>query len=292
MDLQDSTIVITGAGSGIGAALAGAFVAAGAAHLVLCDIAEEGLDRVAAQLSDGPAVTTPTVITPAVTTPAATTPTVTTHVLDVRDDAAVRAAVESTVAERGWIDLYCSNAGVATGAGIDATDSVWQRTWDVNVMGSVNAARALLELTAQRHDASQRTRLMITASAAGLLTNLGDAPYSVTKAAAVSLAEWLSITHDSDGLDVSCLCPQGVRTPMVTGGIDHGDLGAEVVEAMGLIEPEACAAAALAGLIADEFLILPHPEVAEFRRRKVSDTPRWLAGMRRLEQSLRGRPTS
>ena len=186
-------------------------------------------------------------------------------------------------------DWPLMGTGVATGAGVDADDSVWERTWSVNVMGSVYAARALLaHATPER-----RSRLLVTASAAGLLTNLGDAPYSVTKHGAVALAEWLAIHHHDDGLDVLLLCPQGVRTPMVTDGLaaaGPGAVAAEVVESLGLIEPAACADAVAEGLADDRFLILPHPEVADYAAARARDPQRWIAGMRRLLARLSAAP--
>jgi NAD(P)-dependent dehydrogenase (short-subunit alcohol dehydrogenase family) len=133
-----------------------------------------------------------------------------------------------------------------------------------------------------------RGYLLVTASAAGLLTNLGDAPYSATKHAAVGLAEWLAIAHGDEGLKVSCLCPQGVRTPMVTRGLEAEQMAAGVVEMMGLIEPTDVADAVVRGLADERFLILPHPEVAEFVRNKAENPDRWLGGMRKLQRRLLG----
>src|SRR5262249_12119103 len=153
------------------------------------------------------------------------------------------------------IDLFCSNAGIAVEGGVEVSDADWKRIWDVNVQAHVYAARAVLPGMVARG----RGYLLQTASAAGLLTQLGSAPYSVTKHAAVALAEWLAITYAGAGIRVSCLCPQGVRTEMLrqaTGGI------AEMLGATAL-EPEAVADAVVAGLAEEQFLILPHPEVAE-----------------------------
>lgn len=248
MELRDKVIVITGAGSGIGAAMAERFASELPRAMVLADLV--GTD-----------------IT-----------------LDVTDGDAVAELVHRVEAEHGHIDLYCSNAGIATGQGVDATDEEWLRVWNVNVMGTVHAARALLP-GIRRHG---HGHLLVTASAAGLLTNLGDAPYTATKHAAVGLAEWLAITHADDGMTVSCLCPQGVRTPMVLAGLDADQMSAGVVEMMGLIEPMDCAEAVVAGLADERFLILPHPEVAQFRQRKAADPDRWLEGMRRLQRRLNG----
>ena len=262
MEPTGATIVVTGAASGIGAALARAFAAEGAGRLWLADLDEAGAVAVADELG----------------------PTATGVGLDVADETAV-AALVARVESEGPIDLFCANAGIATGSGLEAPDPAWQRIWDVNVMAHVYAARALLPAWIERG----RGHLLVTASAAGLLTNLGDAPYTATKHAAVGLAEWIAITHGDAGVGVSCLCPQGVRTPMVMGGLEAEQMAAGIVELMGLIEPEACAEAAIEGLRADRFLILPHPEVAEYQRNKVTDPDRWLAGMRKLQRRLQGR---
>jgi NAD(P)-dependent dehydrogenase (short-subunit alcohol dehydrogenase family) len=177
--------------------------------------------------------------------------------------------------------LFCSNAGIGTGGGVETDNAAWQRTWDVNVMAHVYAARAVLPAMLERGEGY----LLATASAAGLLTNLGAAPYSVTKHAALALAEWLAITHGDAGITVSCLCPQGVRTPMLLGGLDQ-TAGAVVAAGGDLIEPEQVADAVIAGLAEERFLILPHPEVARYFQRKANDYDRWLAGMRKLQASV------
>lgn len=261
MELAGANVVITGAASGIGAALAAAIADAGADHLWLADLDADGLDGVAAPLGDRAS----------------------TRVVDVANEEQVRGLVAEASGERP-IDLFCANAGIATGQGLDATTATWERIWSVNVLSHVFAARACLPHWLARGEG----HLMITASAAGLLTNLGDAPYTATKHAAVGLAEWIAITHGDAGIRVSCLCPQGVRTPMVTGGLDSDLMAANVVEAMGLISPEACAAAAIEGLTADQFLILPHPEVAAFQANKAADPERWIGGMRKLQRRLLG----
>jgi NAD(P)-dependent dehydrogenase (short-subunit alcohol dehydrogenase family) len=258
--VRDAVVVITGGASGIGAAMAEAFVAEGAGSVVLADVADG--DPVAARLGEA--------------------------VRFVRCDVSDRVDVEHLVSivegEVGPIDLFCANAGIATGAGVDAADEVWSRIWSINVMGIAHSAAAYLPRVRERG----RGHLLVTASAAGLLTNLGDAPYTATKHAAVGLVEWLAITHERDGLTVQCLCPQGVRTPMVMGGLDDAMLAAEVVEAQGLIEPDDCAAAVVAGLATDDFLILPHPEVRDYLRTKVEEPARWFGGMRKLQARLTG----
>ncbi len=261
MNIDAASIVVTGGGSGIGAALAAEFLRRGARSIIVADIDEGAAQTVAEWL--GPAVTA--------------------RRCDVTDPDAARSLIEHAAEVCGGLDLVCSNAGIASGEGVEALPETWNRVWAVNVMGSVNLASAYLPLVRERGTG----HLMITASAAGLLTNLGDAPYTATKHAAVGLAEWLAITHGEEGLGVSCLCPQGVRTPMVTGGLEAGEVAAEVVELMGLISPEECAAAAADGLANDDFLILPHPEVATYQQAKANDLDRWLGGMRRLQGRLR-----
>jgi NAD(P)-dependent dehydrogenase (short-subunit alcohol dehydrogenase family) len=191
-------------------------------------------------------------------------------------EADVQAAVHAAKDAHGRIDLFCSNAGIGGGGDVDAPDELWQRIWDVNVMAHVYAARAVLPAMVDRGDGY----LLHTASAAGLLTNLGNAPYSVTKHAVVALAEWLAITYGDRGIKVSCLCPQGVRTNMLLGGLD--DLAGAAVAAQGVIEPEEVADAVVATIAEERFLVLPHPEVLDYFQRKASDYDRWLAGMRRL----------
>jgi NAD(P)-dependent dehydrogenase (short-subunit alcohol dehydrogenase family) len=262
VQLQDKVVVVTGGGNGIGAAMCRRFAAEGAEAVVVADLDADAARGVADEIG-GRAVG-----------------------LDVSDEAQVQELVASTRREHGRIDLFCANAGVGALGGVEVPDEDWQRSWDVNVMAHVYAARALLpEWLAQGEG-----YLLHTASAAGLLTNIGTAPYTATKHAVVGLAEWLSMTHGGAGVRFSCLCPMGVRTNMVAAGQD-ASAGAVVISE-GLIEPEECADAVVAGLATERFLILPHPEVSEYVRRKADDHDRWLAGMRRLqaaiEQGLQG----
>lgn len=262
MDLDGKVVVVTGGARGIGRALARRFADEGA-KVAVADLDADGVHAVAAELS---------AVAPAC--------------LGVPGDVSVEADVEALVAratdELGPIDLFCSNAGIAEAGGPEASDDAWTRSWDVNVMAHVHAARAVLPGMLERGDGY----LLQTASAAGLLSNIGAAPYTVTKHAAVGFAEWLSITYGDRGIKVSCLCPQGVKTDMLLGGA--GTAAGDSVLAQGALEPEDVAAAVVAGLAEERFLILPHPEVAEHWRRKADDPDRWLGAMRRLQAKIFG----
>jgi NAD(P)-dependent dehydrogenase (short-subunit alcohol dehydrogenase family) len=200
---------------------------------------------------------------------------------DVGVEAQVVEAVGAAERQLGPIDLLVCNAGIGTLQGLEAPTEAWQQIWDVNVMAHVFAARAVLPGMVARGQGY----VLTTASAAGLLSQIGDAPYSVTKHAAVGLAEWLSITYGDQGIGVSCLCPQGVNTDMLREAA-AGEAGAVVV-AQGTLEPEDVAEAVVRGLADERFLILPHPEVREYQQRKAGDPDRWLAGMRKLQRRVR-----
>ena len=207
---------------------------------------------------------------------------------DVGDDAHVGALIERAREEFGPVDVFCANAGIGTGLGVDAPDEAWDLILNVNVRAHVIAARRLVPEWLERGEGY----FVATASAAGLLNQIGDAPYAVTKAGAVAFAEWLAITYGDQGIRVSCLCPMGVRTPLVEGGLalegDEG-LGARVVAAAGeLLEPEQVAGDVVDAIREERFLILPHPEVGEYMRRKGDDHDRWLFGMRRLQAYVKG----
>lgn len=268
-DLRDAVVVVTGGGSGIGAALCERFAREAPRAIVVADLDGEHAAHVAARVSDAQ---------PQVDVEAAA--------VDVSDEAAVADLVASTTSRHGTIDLFCANAGIGTGAGIEAPDEVWRRIIDVNLMSHVYAARALLPAWLER----RRGHLLVTASAAGLLTNLGDAPYSVTKHGAVALAEWLSVTYGDRGVTVSCLCPQGVRTPLLFPEGTSGDdpLALEVVRSQRLLEPEDVAEVVVASLADGRFLVLPHPEVADYERARAGDRERWLGAMRRLQARITG----
>ena len=258
VQLTDKIVLVTGGAHGIGRALCERFVAEGARGVAVVDRDAKASMELAQSLGER-----------AIGLAA-----------DVAKEADVASAVRFTEERFGPIDLMVSNAGIGTMAGIDAPNDVWQGIWDVNVMAHVYAARALLPAWLEQGTGY----LLHTASAAGLLAQIGGAPYSVTKHAVESLAEWISITYGDRGITVSCLCPQGVRTNMLMG--TPGDPATEVVLAQGAIEPEQLAEAVVEGLRAERFLILPHPEVSEYVRRKAVDPDRWLAGMRRLQARI------
>ncbi|MFC8617300.1 SDR family oxidoreductase [Micromonospora purpureochromogenes] len=262
MNLTDRVAVITGAAGGIGSALARRFAAEGAAALVLADLDATATGAVAESV--GP-------IARAVA-------------VDVTDEDQVRELVADTERRYGRIDLFCANAGVATGGGVEAADAEWDRSWRVNVLSHVYAARAVLPAMLARGEGY----LLHTCSAAGVLTAVGDAPYTATKHAAVGFAEWLAITYRDQGIRVSALCPQGVDTPMLADGLAAGHLGARVIAASGpVLTPDQVADAAIAGLAEERFLILPHPEVAAYALRRAQDPDGWQAGLRKLVRRLR-----
>jgi NAD(P)-dependent dehydrogenase (short-subunit alcohol dehydrogenase family) len=263
--LEGKVAVVTGGGGGIGEALARAFAAEGAAAVVVADIDEDQAERVAGELSSTGA-----------------------SAVGLRIDAGcevdVKELVRRTEVAFGPIDLFCANAGIMVVGGVEAPDEAWERIWQVNVQSHVYAARAVLPGMLARGEGY----LLHTASAAGLLTQLGSAPYSVTKHAVVGLAEWLSITHGDAGIRVSCLCPQAVETAMTGGaraGGQAGD-GASGAARDGILTPEQVAGAVVAGLAEERFLILPHPEVATYERRRAEDRERWLRGMRRAQAAM------
>jgi NAD(P)-dependent dehydrogenase (short-subunit alcohol dehydrogenase family) len=258
MNLQDKVAVVTGGANGIGRALCQRFAAEGARGVVVADLEFEGARRVAAQI-DGLAIKT-----------------------NAGVEAEIIDLVEQANASYGGIDLFCSNAGIGGVPGFEeVSNQAWQHIWEVNVMSHIYAARAVLP----QMIAGGGGYLLNTASAAGLLTQIGSAPYSVTKHAAVAFAEWLSITYADRGIKVSCLCPQGVRTDMLRKSAETGT-AAFLLE--GAIDPEDVAEAVVKGLADEKFLILPHPEVASYFQNKANDYDRWLRGMRRLQERVFG----
>jgi NAD(P)-dependent dehydrogenase (short-subunit alcohol dehydrogenase family) len=263
MNLSDRVVVVTGGASGIGRALARRFADEGARGVVVADLDGAGAQAVAEAIGD--------------------------RALGVATDVAVEAQVADLVARAqeafGPVDLFCANAGVAVGADEASPDAEWDLALAVNVRAHVYAARALLPAWLERGEGY----FLATASAAGLLTQIGSAPYAVSKHAAVAFAEWLTVTYGDRGVRVSCLCPMGVRTSMTEGD----NLATNIVATAGaMLDPEDVAAAVVEGLHEERFLILPHPEVMTFLRRKVDDHERWLAGMRRLQARVAADETS
>ena len=250
MEMKGKVIVITGGASGIGAALVRRFAQEGAAGIVVADLDEAQGQAVAAEVG-GLAVRT-----------------------DVSDEAQVQALIAQATAHHGRVDVLCSNAGIATGGGLQASNADWQRLWEVNLMAHVYGARAVVPQMLERGEGY----LLQTASAAGLLSHPESAVYAVTKHAAVALAEWLSIQYGDKGIRVSCLCPQGVRTPMLMG--KGGERKSFLQE--GMLSPEQVAQDVIQAMREEHFLVLPHPEVLDYLRNKTADVERWLTGMRRL----------
>jgi NAD(P)-dependent dehydrogenase (short-subunit alcohol dehydrogenase family) len=257
VEVAGRVAVVTGAAGGIGAALARRFAAEGARGVVVSDLSAEAIQDIAAGI--GPAA----------------------HAVpcDVSDEEAVQALVTEAEEHFGPVDLFCSNAGVAFGAGLDSPEAAWQLSWSVNVMAHVYAARAVVPSMVERGGGY----LLNTCSAAGLLTAAGDAAYTASKHAAVGFAEWLAVTYGDQGIKVSVLCPQGVDTAMMRTGLDAGNDAARLVAASApILTPDQVAEVVVGALAAERFHILPHPEVAEYLRHKARDPDSWLAAMRRF----------
>jgi NAD(P)-dependent dehydrogenase (short-subunit alcohol dehydrogenase family) len=254
MEVADRVVVVTGGARGIGNALARRFASAGAETVIVADVDADGAWGVAREIG-GMAIR-----------------------CDVSNEAEVAQLVDKVQIAKGRIDIFCSNAGIAVGGGPEATDADWQRIWDVNVMAHVYVARHVLPGMLARKEGY----ILGTVSAAGLLNHVFAAPYGVTKAAALSFFEWLAIAHGDEGIRVSCLCPQGVKTDMLAA---ERRLGLEFLTDNAL-EPEQVAEIVLKGIRDEKFLILPHPEVAEYFGRKAADYDRWLKGMRRLRANI------
>ncbi len=270
MQLEGKVAVVTGGASGIGRALARRLAAQRPRGVVVADLDAEGAEDVAlglAELGAAGAIGLG---------------------CDVSDADRVAAALVAARQAFGRVDLFCANAGVALGAGLSDDADAWERSFAVNVRAHIVAARLLLPEWIERGAGY----FLATASAAGLLSQIGSAPYAVSKHAAVGFAEWLSITYGARGVRVRCLCPMGVDTPLLAEGLGaaEGDtLGARVVQASGpVLSAEEVAEATIAGLRAERFLILPHPEVLTHFQRKASDYERWLAGMRALQARVEG----
>jgi NAD(P)-dependent dehydrogenase (short-subunit alcohol dehydrogenase family) len=259
MNVLGKTVVVTGGASGIGRALCMRFAAEGAKIVIVADIDRDRAAEVARDMEGGESIP-----------------------CNVASESEVAALVDHVLKVHGPIDLFCNNAGIAVAGGCDVPNHDWQRIWDVNVMAHVYAARAVLPSMLAR----RQGYFLQTASAAGLLSQIGSAPYAVTKHAAVAFAEWIAITYGDHGIGVSVLCPQGVRTPM----LESSDASTRALLDYNALDPAEVADAVIKGLDDEKFLILPHPDVLEYFRRKAADYDRWLHGMRRLQASVRETP--
>jgi len=250
MELKDRIIVVTGAASGIGRAMALRFHNEGAKAVICADLNGNAVRAVAHEIGGAA------------------------YEVNVARETDIQNLIENVENECGPIDLFCSNAGIAFEGGVEVDNNRWQGIWEINVMAHVFAARHLVPRMLERGGGY----LLNTSSAAGLLSQIGSAPYAVTKHAAVSLAEWLAITYGEQGLKVSVLCPQSVRTAMTAGAEDA------FATVDGMLEPEDVAEACVRSIEAEEFLVLPHPQVLEYMRRKTGDYDRWIRGMQRLNR--------
>ncbi len=256
MKLEGKVTVVTGAASGIGRGIARRFADEGA-KVVCADIDEAGVQAVADEIGGIGVVT------------------------DVSVESDVQRLTKTAEESYGDIDLFFSNAGIGTSGGVEVPDEGWQRIWEINLVSHIYAARAVLPKMIERGHGY----ICSTASAAGLLTQIGSAPYAVTKHAAVALAEWIAVTHGDQGIRVSVLCPQAVRSKMTAGG-------GGVASVDGMLEPEDVAEAVVQAIEREQFLILPHPEVLTYMQRKTSDYDRWLRGMRRFQADWRSQQSS
>lgn len=250
MELKDKIIVVTGAASGIGRAMCIRYAEEGAKHIACVDRDLAGAEETA-KMMGGKA-----------------------YQVDVAVKDQITSMIDAVEADAGPIDLFCSNAGISVAGGVEVEDDEWQRIWEINVMSHVWAARHLVPLMAARGGGY----LLNTSSAAGLLNQIGSAPYGVTKHAAVGLAEWLALTYGDQGIKVSVLCPQAVRTEMTRGHEDH------VAAINGMMEPGPVAEACVQTIRDETFLVLPHPEVVQYMRNKTDNYDRWIGGMRKLNR--------
>jgi NAD(P)-dependent dehydrogenase (short-subunit alcohol dehydrogenase family) len=264
LDVSGKVALVTGAASGIGAALVAALAERRADVVVVTDIDAAATQRVVERPRT------------------AGTTRMVARSLDVADAAALRALIAEIEEEHGRLDLVCSNAGIGTGAGVEAPTSVWQRAWDINLMAHVHAADAALPGMLARG----RGAFLNTCSAAGVLTIAGDAPYAVTKHAAVAFSEWLALTYGGRGISVTAICPLGVDTRMLA---DDRDFSTRFVRGTGrVLSPNAVAEVALDALEAGRMLALPHPEVARMEQSKVADRDKWLVRLRRAVEEISG----
>lgn len=254
MELKDKIIVVTGAAGGIGRALAVRFSEEGAKNIICVDINLEGAQQTADQVG-GVA-----------------------FAVNVGVEAEIKGMIDTVENEIGPIDLFCSNAGILTLGGVEVPNDDWQNIWEINVMSHVWAARHLVPIMSARGGGY----FLNTASAAGLLNQIGSAPYGVTKHAAVGLAEWIAMTYGDQGIKVSVLCPQAVRSEMTRG---HED-GVAALD--GMLEPEVVSEACVQTIRSETFLVLPHPQVADYMRNKADNYDKWIGGMRKLNRHYGG----
>lgn len=260
MKIAGKVVVVTGGANGIGRALCLKFAAQGAKAVVISDIDVLGAATLAGQINSqdvGSQATQAEAIA-----------------ANVAKEAEVKDLVHAATQKFGQVDIFCSNAGVGVGRGPDAADSDWALSWDVNVMAHVYAARAVLPQMVARKEGY----LLQTVSAAGLLTHIGCAPYSVTKHAAIGFAEWLAINYGDQGIRVSALCPQGVKTNMLMSG------GSEFL-LPGALEPEQVADDVIKAMDEERFLVLPHAEVSKYFLNKATDYDRWIRNMRKMRSA-------
>lgn len=260
MELENKVAVVTGAGSGIGRSLAVGLAAVGMRAVVCTDLNGDNATETAAMIGDG----------------------ATARTLDVADEQAIEALVKETEADIGPIDLFVSNAGYGQRGGLDLPTQDWMRMMNVHVWSHLAAARAVIPGMIERGGGY----LLNTASAAGLLTQIDSGPYAVSKHAAVAFAEWISINYGDQGIGVSVLCPQAVRTAILGPGTQKNRPKTQA-SLDGVLEPEVVADACIEAVCEERFLVLPHPEVATYFQRKANDYDRWLGGMRRFRDRIK-----
>jgi len=256
MEIKDKIIVVTGAASGIGRELVKRFTAEGAKAIMAADINQEGVEETAKMFGCS------------------------SRRVDVSNEQDIIDLIEQTEETLGPIDLFCSNAGVGAGRDLQSPNAEWEFSWNVNVMSHLYAARHMVPRMVERGGGY----LMNTASAAGLLNQIAGAAYGTTKHAAVGFGEWVALTYAHQGIKVSMLCPQAVRTAMTA----QGNASTDAAAVDGMMEPSELAEVVVESLRKESFLILPHPEVLDYMRRKTSDYDRWIGGMNRLQQRLFG----
>jgi NAD(P)-dependent dehydrogenase (short-subunit alcohol dehydrogenase family) len=262
MELKDKVAIITGAGSGIGRALAQRIAQAGARAVVCTDLNGANAQETAQMIGNAASAAT----------------------LDVADEAAIEKIVADTEARYGAVDLFVSNAGYGRAGGLDLATSEWQKMMNVHAFSHLAAARAVIPGMIKRGGGY----LLSTASAAGLLTQIDSGPYAVSKHAAVAFAEWVAINYGEQGIGVSVLCPQAVRTNILGPRAKNAPTRKSQAAGDGILEPEFVADACLDAIREGRFLVLPHPEVATYFQRKANDYDRWLTGMRRFRRKLKG----